>query len=63
MKRYSKKQLNAISRAKIAKQRALEEAYLENVGYYDEYNAQSKYKTMRGYINYITYGHYSDVIK
>lgn len=63
MKRYSKKQLNAISRAKIARQRTLEKAYLENGGYYEEYKAQSKYKTMRGYINYITYGHYNDVIK
>lgn len=63
MKHYSKKQLNAISRAKSAKQRMLEEAYLENVGYYGEYKAQTKYKTMRGYINRITHGKYYEVIK
>lgn len=63
MKHYSKKQLNAISRAKSARQRKLEEEFLHAVGFYEEYKAQTKYKTMRGYINHITGGKYYEVIK
>ena len=63
MKRYSKKQLNAISYSKHTKQRKLEEQWLINEGAYTDFWAQTKYKTMRGYINYLTNGKYNEVIK
>lgn len=53
MKHYSKKQLNAISRAKSAKQRMIEEEFLKCVGQFEEYQQQSKYLTMRGFINHL----------
>lgn len=63
MKHYSKKQLQAISYAVQARQRLREEHYLKSVGEMDNYKAQTKYKTMRGYINHITGGKYYEVIK
>ena len=62
MKCYSKKQLHAISYAKQAKQQSLEEKWLKDNLCYAAYKDQTKYKTMRDYINYLTHGHYNDVI-
>ena len=63
MKHYSKKQLNAISYAKSKKQRQREEEYLKEVGKFEEYQSQTKYKTMRGFINYITDGKYYETVR
>ena len=63
MKCYSKKQLHAISYAKQAKQRSLEEKWLKDNLCYAAYKEQTKYKTMRGYINYLTNGKDYEVIK
>ena len=63
MKKYSKRQLNAISYAKSKKQHQREEEYLKSVGKLEEYQSQTKYKTMRGFINYITDGKYFEAVR
>lgn len=57
------RQARAIGYAERAKQRAKEERYLISVGALDAYKIQTKYKTMRGYINFITNGNYRNVIR
>lgn len=57
------RQARAIGYAERAKQRAKEERYLISVDALDAYKIQTKYKTMRGYINFITNGNYRNVIR
>lgn len=63
MRKYSKKQLNAISYAKTAAKRKREQEFLEDVGMFEEFQAQTTYKTMQGFINHITGGKYYEVMR